>query len=215
MKRTATRFQRNDGPNRNGSHEDHVMASKALPSQEVLRQLLRYDPETGKLFWVLMEFSALDAKSANASKALTAYTIKNAGKEAFTCQDAKGYFRGKVLGQLFQAHRVIWKLVYGEDPVQVDHINGDTSDNRLQNLRSCTNAQNSRNYPKANTGSSQYRGVCWVKRDRKWAARISSGHGGKISLGNYDDEISAANAYDAAAREMHGEFATLNFPGGQ
>jgi len=39
------------GPNRNGSYEDHVMAAKALPSPEVLRQLLRYEPDTGKLFW--------------------------------------------------------------------------------------------------------------------------------------------------------------------
>lgn len=48
--------------------------------------------------------------------------------------------------------------------------------------------------------------------DQAWAARISDGNGGKISLGNHADEVSAALAYDRAARELHGEFAILSFP---
>jgi hypothetical protein len=61
---------------------------------------------------------------------------------------------------------------------------------------------------------SQYRGVCWVKRDHAWAARISDGASGKISLGNFQDEETAARAYDKAARDLHGEFAVLNFKEG-
>jgi hypothetical protein len=141
------------------------------------------------------------------------YNAKHAGKEAFTFKDVDGYLHGKVFGAKLQAHRVIWKLVHGVDPDTIDHINGDPSDNRLENLRDCTVAENSRNYAKAPGGSSRFRGVCWIKRDKAWAARISDGRSGTVSLGNYRDEVLAAKAYDRAARERHGEFATLNFPG--
>ena len=200
-------------PNRNGSYEDHVMAAKALPSQEVLRQLLRYEPDTGKLFRLAVDASTITTSdSRGIDWAVAAYNAANAGREAFTYKDPRGYLHGKVLGKKYQAHRVIWKLVHGDEPPQVDHINGDQSDNRIANLRACTNEENARNYPKPKTGSSQYRGVCWVPRDQKWAASISNGKAGKISLGHHSDELSAAKAYDKAARELHGEFATLNFP---
>ena len=54
--------------------------------------------------------------------------------------------------------------------------------------------------------------MCWVKRDDAWAARISAGALGKINIGYFDDEVDAAKAYDRKAVELHGEFATLNFP---
>lgn len=205
-------YQHIDGPNRNGSWKDLVLATKPLPSQEALRQLLRYDPETGLLFWRERTpdmFSDVDPRGS--TWAANQWNSRNAGKEAFTFADRRGYRHGKVGGTLYQAHRVIWKVVHGVDPDQIDHINGNPCDNRIENLRACTVAENSRNYRKP-AGSSQYRGVSWVKRDKAWAARISSGNGGKRSLGNFKDEIEAAKAYDRAAREMHGEFAVLNFP---
>jgi hypothetical protein len=161
-------------------------SSKSLPSQETLLRLFRYDAQTGRLY-------------------------HQSGAEAFTTADRRGYRHGSVSGTNYQAHRVIWKMVHGVDPDTIDHINGDQGDNRLDNLRDCSNAENSRNYRKP-AGSSQYRGVCWVKRDRAWAARISDGQGGKVSLGNHTEELSAALAYDAAARKLHGSFAVLNFP---
>ncbi len=200
-------------PNRNGSYEDRVMASKALPSQEVLRQLLRYDAETGKLFRrpILAADVATD-DPRGAEWAAQAFNARYAEKEAFTYKDRRGYMHGKVLGVNYQAHRIIWKMAHGADPEQVDHINGNPSDNRLVNLRACTAAENSRNYKKRKTGASQYRGVSWVVRDRRWIASINVAGEGRISLGGHPDEVSAARAYDKAARELHGEFATLNFP---
>lgn len=163
------------------------MSSKPLPPAVVLRSIFNYSPETGVV-------------------------TRKRGGEAFTTVDRRGYRHGKVGGTNYQAHRVIWKMVTGDDPDTIDHINGQQGDNRWANLRNCSNAQNSQNYAKPPGATSVYRGVYWVRRDRKWASRISNGKGGKVSLGNYDDEIAAARAYDHAAREMHGPFATLNFP---
>lgn len=214
MMRPAKCLQHHDGPNRNGSHEDRVMASKPLPSQEVLRQLLRYEPETGKLFWIERPATMFsDADPRGSAWAANQWNSRNAGREAFTATDPKGYRHGKISGIKYQAHRIIWKLVYGVDPDTIDHINGTQGDNRLENLRNCTIAENCRNYAKPPGSSSRYRGVCWVERDQRWAASISNGKGGKISLGYHATEESAARAYDSFARELHGAFATLNFPG--
>lgn len=188
------------------------MDTKPLPSQEALRQLLDYDPETGFLRWrprAPEDMKPLDPRGS--SWAANQWNSRNAQKEAFTFSDPSGYRHGKVLGTKYQAHRIIWKMVHGVDPESIDHINGNPADNRLANLRACTTAENGRNYHKP-AGGSLYRGVCWVKRDRKWAARISDGKNGKVSLGNFNDEVDAARAYDRAARKLHGQFATLNFP---
>jgi hypothetical protein len=178
------------------------MKAKPIPSQEALSAMLSYDERTGKLYW--KQRTSLPAGNVNQ------WNSRNAGKEAFTHTDSNGYKRGRIYGIAFQAHRVIWKLVHGADPDVIDHINREPSDNRLTNLRSGTMADNSRNYHK-NQGASRFRGVCWVKRDKAWAARISNGSR-KVSLGNYKDEVEAAKAYDAAARRFHGNFAFLNFP---
>lgn len=158
---------------------------KILPSQELLLERLNYDPETGKLY------------------------RNTDGKEAFTFTDRQGYRHGKINDVKYQAHRIIWKLVHGHDPIIIDHINGDQGDNRISNLRSCTIAENSRNYHKPG-GSSKYRGVCWT--NNTWVAGISNGKGGRLSLGSHKDEVEAAKAYDVAARRLHGDFAVLNFP---
>lgn len=187
---------------------------KPLPTQKELAVMFRYDHETGKLF--RNPLCASDFPKTRdprgAGWVSNNYNSQFAGKEAFTFSCRQGYKCGKIHGVNFQAHRVIWKLVTGNDPIVIDHINGDTSDNRISNLRACTVADNSRNCKKTSGSTSQFRGVYWVKRDKAWASRISDGNGGKRSLGNYSDEDAAAHAYDAAARELHGEFAILNFP---
>lgn len=189
------------------------MASKPLPSQEVLRQLLRYEPETGKLFWLPRTAEQMVSTDPRGPEwAANRWNSHYAGKEAFTATDPAGYRHGKIGRVKYQAHRVIWKLVNGVDPDTIDHVNGQQGDNRLSNLRNATIAENSRNYRKPPGKSSRYRGVCWVKRDGKWSATISDGNAGKASLGYFTDEVEAARAYDRAARQRHGAFATLNFP---
>ncbi len=93
----------------------------------------------------------------------------------------------------------------------VDHINGDGLDNRKDNLRIVTIAENNYNKRKSkNVRSSQYKGVSIDKRTNRWRAIIYYKYR-KINLGMFGDEIDAARAYDEAANELFGEFAKLNF----
>ncbi|MGQ3213820.1 MAG: HNH endonuclease [Shinella sp.] len=183
--------------------EKKVLTAKPLPDQEYLLSILSYDEAQGTILWKVR--TSLQVGSVNGWNTLFA------GKEAFRRTDRYGYRQGKIDGKSYLAHRIIWKMVNGEDPDFIDHINNVRSDNRISNLRSCTHAENSRNCFKSPGASSQYRGVCWDKRDKAWVARISDGEGGKRSLGYFKYEELAALAYDAAAREMHGDFAILNF----
>jgi hypothetical protein len=99
------------------------------------------------------------------------------------------------------------------DPkVKVDHRNRDGLDNQRLNLRACTTSQNNMNQRKRRDArSSKYKGVGWHKRDRRFVVEIKL-NGKHLHIGYFTDEIEAALAYDAAAREHFGEFALCNFP---
>jgi hypothetical protein len=91
----------------------------------------------------------------------------------------------------------------------VDHINGNTLDNRRENLRICTNTQNQKNSKLSKTNTSGYKGVSWHIVENKWIARIRV-NGKLIHLGYFDDILLAAKAYDEAAIKYNGEFAKGN-----
>jgi hypothetical protein len=92
-----------------------------------------------------------------------------------------------------------------------DHVNRKPLDNRKANVRPATVSQNSCNTRRKVKTTSRYRGVSQEARSNKWRARIRA-NGRQIHLGAFDDEVDAANVYDTAAKEYHGEFAALNFP---
>jgi hypothetical protein len=106
-------------------------------------------------------------------------------------------------------HRVV---MAAPDELDVDHINGNRLDNRKKNLRLATNQQNSWNQGLGKRNTSGYKGVSWHTRDLTFSAIIRV-DGRQKTLGTFNEAISAALAYDAAAREHYGEFARLNFPG--
>jgi hypothetical protein len=123
---------------------------------------------------------------------------------------AKGGIKNKTGGaKTVYLHREIMKPRKG---VLVDHRNRDSLDNRRENLRFATHSQNGCNSRiDKSKATSQFRGVVFRKKSGRWAANIRR-RGEKTWLGSFKDEIAAAKAYDAAAREYHGEFARLNFP---
>ena len=92
-----------------------------------------------------------------------------------------------------------------------DHINGNGLDNRRENLRICTHAENQRNSRSARGSSSQYKGISWNKRDKRWYSHIRIDDK-QQHLGVFTSEVKAAKAYDAAALKHWGRFAKPNFP---
>ena len=113
---------------------------------------------------------------------------------------------GKRTGLLM--HRLI---LNAPKEMETDHINHNGLDNRRSNLRFATNQQNSFNQKinKKKSSSSEYKGVSWNKRDKKWYAQIYIDY--KLHyLGYFDDEQDAALAYNEAAKKLFGEYACLN-----
>lgn len=119
---------------------------------------------------------------------------------------SRGYVVRRASSENVRMHRLILGLRVGE---YTDHINGNRLDNRRMNLRIATMAENNRN--RASRGSaSGYRGVSWHKAGKCWEARISADKKDR-RLGLFKDPVLAAKAYDEAAKDLHGEFARLNF----
>jgi hypothetical protein len=92
-----------------------------------------------------------------------------------------------------------------------DHHNGDGLDNRRENLRQATSAQNNANTRLRLTSRSGFKGVSWSSRRNHWIGQICAS-GRRHYLGSFATAEAAARAYDAAARELFGEFAHVNFP---
>lgn len=154
---------------------------------------MRYDPETGRLFWQKRD------------DVTQRWNARFPGKEAFTSCDGHGYRRGKINGRDYQAHRVIWAMQTGAWPVsEIDHINGVKTDNRMQNLREATRSQNQHNKGVNAHNSIGLKGVS-PYRDR-WQARIAV-NGVNKHLGIFATPSEAHQAYCAAAKRLHGEFA--------
>lgn len=119
----------------------------------------------------------------------------------------RGYATRRTTGKTIRMHR----LVLGCKPDEfTDHINGDRLDNRRANLRVATMAQNNQNRPRK-SGRSGYRGVHWHGSHYGWSVRLKA-NGKSYSCGMFRDPVAGAKAYDKKARELHGEFAVLNFP---
>ncbi len=103
-------------------------------------------------------------------------------------------------------HRIITGASKGSD---VDHKNGDTLDNRRENLRVCSRSENSANQKRMRGGSSKYKGVTFCKTRNKWVAKIMKNYK-TVFIGRYKTEENAALAYNKKAVELFGEFAFIN-----
>jgi hypothetical protein len=125
-------------------------------------------------------------------------------------QDGKKYYAYRTVPytkRRIAMHRQIMNAPKG---LIVDHIYGDSLNNRRSNLRICTPAQNSYNRRPWHKSTSGYKGVYWHKYNRRWLGRITK-YGKTYHLGSYTDPAEAARAYDKKAAELFGEYAYLNF----
>lgn len=121
----------------------------------------------------------------------------------FGCE-SNGYLLGGLGGVNWFAHCIIWKMAHDEEPPEVDHKNRRRSDNRLRNLRAASSSQNKHNSVARRNNLSGMKGVS--RNWGKWAARICINRK-TICLGTFDTPEQASAAYQAAADDIHGEFA--------
>ena len=179
---------------------------EALLPFELANEFLEYNPETGVFIrkWK-------DRKHFKSDRSWKRGNTVYAGTVAGYTRDDK-YQQITINGNIYLAHRLAWLLHYGEWPEdQIDHINNDRADNRIENLREATHAQNGRNKSSHKDSTSRYLGVSWNKNANKWQADIRV-DGKNYYLGLFVVAEDAARAYDAAAYEHFGIYANLNFP---
>ena len=141
---------------------------KPLPPLYLLRDVLVYDPETGDLTW---------KHRCDRNKA---WNTRFAGKKAgYKYKNTRqGHYQGYVVGisiggvsSLYQAHRIAWKIYTGDEPpAEIDHINGDSGDNRWENLRNGELNKNATNRKKYRCNTSGVTGVS--RHGGKWRARV-------------------------------------------
>lgn len=152
-----------------------------LPPAEYLRECFSYDPETGSLKWrERPESHFLHCRRGPVWEAKRRNAL-SAGKE-FGVRNTHGHIRGGLDGELFYAHRIIWKMVYGEEPLIIDHRDGDTANNRLLNLLNGDRAANQRNQKLSTTNTSGSQGVYLHKQSGGWYARIQTPLGNNVSF---------------------------------
>lgn len=173
------------------------MAAKPLPSPDLLRQLLRYEPETGALYWLPRPVSMFADE-----RSWRSWHTRCIGIPAFTAKRDNGYLVGNVFGRNLRAHRVIWAVVHGEwPPYDIDHINGDRADNRICNLRAVDRGENRRNSAQRCDNTSGTVGVYWLPDRLKWRAQIVK-NGVSRHLGEFSSKAEAIRVRKAAERRL-------------
>lgn len=167
-------------------------------SQEMLRKILDYDPETGFLTWKHrpLEMFADSGRQSQKQNA-AAWNGKNAGRRAFM-NLTSGYHVGGIFWRDYRAHRVIWAWWYGEWPAShIDHINHIRTDNRIANLRLADDQTNMKNQSLRGDNRSGVTGVFWQSRISKWQATIRA-DGKTRHLGYFKERDAAAKARKVA-----------------
>lgn len=176
-------------------HRNLTMGKNSLPTQKVLRDLFGADPATGTLVWRERPSSMFKSQ-----RVCNSWNAKNAGKEALTSTSSGGYFHGTIFGRSASRHMVVFKYFYGFEPEQIDHIDGNITNNRLSNLRGVTPSENQKNRHISSSNSSGTPDVWQRKKDGRWRARITANRR-RIHLGYFGTLEEARQARKDAEEE--------------
>lgn len=172
------------------------MAAKPLPDQALLLKLLRYELETGKLYW-----RQRNADQFSSIGKCNGWNTRCANKLA-GCIDPIGYLKVRIFGKQWLAHRLIWKMMTGSEPETIDHINGIRADNRFSNLREATICDNARNTSLQYRSKSGCHGVVWIADKGVWLAQIRDRNGKYIRLGEFENVDDAKRKRKDAERKF-------------
>lgn len=153
-------------------------------TQELLNELFEY--KDGNLYWKNHKYKLLNGKKAGSIQ-------------------GNGYIRVRIFGNPYKAHRLIFLMKYGYLPKEVDHINNNRSDNRIENLRAATKSQNRQNSLISKSNKSGVKGVCWDKTNNKWKVTMFVNNKQKY-FGHYNDIDYAKFVADAMRYKYHKEF---------
>ncbi len=155
-------------------------------TKELLQKLFTYNPETG-------EFRNKIDRASNARKG-------GLIKSNHSC----GYRRVNVEGNLYYTHRLIWIYLYGRIPTKfvIDHIDGNTSNNKIQNLRCVPISQNQRNRKICTQNTSGQSGVYFRKDTKRWTAQITNNEGKRLSLGCFKSKEEAVKKRIAVEKSL-------------
>lgn len=179
------------------------MPVRKYPPIERVRQALRYQ-EDGRLFWRNRPVDHFpDTRSWRTWN--TRYADTEAGG-IFECPTGGPRWKLGLDGRDYFRHKVVWALNNGEWIGELDHINRNRLDDRIENLRPATSSQNAANSSLRRDSVSGFKGVSWfAKGNKNWRAQIRV-NGRVFHLGLFADPVEAHAAYLVAAREHFGEF---------
>lgn len=161
-----------------------------------IRKLFNYDHETGQLIWRDRELAEFQS-----TQSWRTWNSRYSGKAAGSYTERLNCIVLGINGKSYKAHRVVWIWHYGEWPrQQIDHINGDGRDNRIENLRDVSCSENHKNMPVNQNSRSGIIGVR-LHKDGAWVAEIKVGEK-YVHLGSYSDIRLAAAARKAAEKVL-------------
>jgi hypothetical protein len=170
----------------------HLRSEKSILTQDRVRELLDYDPDTG----------VFTRKSA-ASRYSVSYEVGDVAGSL----NRKGYIQICVDGEVHLAHRLAWLYMTGAWPnLQIDHRDTNKANNVWDNLREATNGQNKANTPVYKCTRSGLKGAYWEAKRGKWASKIRVDSRLR-HVGYFDSAEEAHRAFVVAAASHHGEFA--------
>lgn len=157
-------------------------------TQKELKEILEYNPETGDFYWKISPKHGVNVGDKAGSQHI-------------------GYTRLTIKRKKYLTHRLAWLYVYGEFPKgDIDHIDNDRANCRINNLRIANKSTNGYNRKKQANNTSGIKGVIWCKASNKWSVRIGVNKK-KIYFGVWDDLEFAELVAQEARAKYHGEYA--------